>query len=97
MAEDKKSKVEAEPQTEPSKAPVEPKPIASIIGAPGSIFNINGDFGRVGVLTIGGQAIVPTRWDERGLRGLLPTDASGEVKIVNGDGEVWTGHYPAKA
>jgi hypothetical protein len=88
MAESKDKAPESVAQV-PAK-PIEPGTL-TLIGAPGSIFNINGDFGPVGVLTIGHQVVTPSRWDARGLRGFFPAEATGEVKIVNGSGEVWIG------
>ena len=72
-----------------SKQPIE------IVGD-GLAFNINGPgLGLPGRLTIGGQDIPTTRWEDRTVRGQIPEGVRGEVVLMSGDGIVRKGHYPS--
>lgn len=67
-----------------------------IAGNPGFKFSISGaGFGPSGTLTIGGQRIPTTRWDNENIRGDMPADAKGDVVLVpSNGGKTWTGVYP---
>lgn len=58
-------------------------------GKPGGPFNIDGaGFGTSGSVSIGGRQIPTTRWNDRSIKGSLPSDTpDGEVVVRTADGE----------
>ena len=85
--------IAAHPVAKPASGPIE------IHGNPGWKFNIRGSgFGSNGSLTIGGMAIPCTRWDDENIRGDMPIDAKGDIKITPlKGGTVQTGVYDPAA
>lgn len=83
-------------EKEPVKAPEAPKPAApakvepvapgnfSFSGSVGLPFAIYGnDLGDSGTLTIGGEKVVPMRWQNTNIKGTVPVDVKpGKVKVV---------------
>lgn len=56
-------------------------------GRVGGPFNIDGkDLGNVGVVSVAGRTVVPSRWKPNSIKGMIPRDfPSGEVDVnVNG-------------
>jgi len=66
-------------------------------GREGGAFSIEGSgFGSKGTLSIGGQVIPTTRWDDRSIRGILPVGTRGIVELKTSNGTRY-GAYPAPA
>lgn len=70
------------------------KPVV-VVGTDGGPFNIDGEgFGSSGTLTIGGQQIKTTRWNDKSIKGTLPKGVKGAVVLQTGSG-VRHGVFPA--
>jgi hypothetical protein len=70
-------------------------PPLEIIGAVGFGFNLRGEgFGTEGVLTVGGQSVRVTSWQDTVIKGVLPERVQGEIVMTLPSGVVRRGTFP---